>query len=158
MAVTPRPKRVVLGVVAYCSEEDRKSSKWQNWRASMGFYVLVLPPDAHLGIPRNHLNLARIRFHTSSLARSPERPSLRRHLNVKWNKSSNRLHLRMCTPSRGYLTRSIYPTILNYFILRKIIRKSFQSGIKVGLFCILKIAKLYYSSLWEIFIIFRVLF
>lgn len=85
MAGTPRLKRVVSGVVvAYRSEEDRRSWRWPNWRASVGFYGLVLPPDGrHPGIPKNHLNLARIRFRTSSPARSPERPSLRRHLNVK---------------------------------------------------------------------------
>lgn len=94
MAGTPRPKRVV----AYRSEEDRRScsrrqNRRQNRRASVGFYVPMLLPDGHPGIPKNHLNLARIRFHTSSPARSPERPSLRRHLNVKRNKSSAGLHL-----------------------------------------------------------------
>lgn len=97
MAGTPRPKRVaVSGVVACRSEEGcRRSccSRRRYQRASVGFYVPMMPPDGRLGIPKNHLNLARIRFHTSSPARSPERPSLRRHLNVKRNKSSTGLHL-----------------------------------------------------------------
>lgn len=95
MAGTPRPKRVVAvsGVVVACRSEKgarRSCSRRRNRRTSVGFYVPMLPPDGRPGIPKNHLNLARIRFHTSSPARSPERPSLRRHLNVKRNKSSIR--------------------------------------------------------------------
>ena len=64
------------------------SSRWRNSLASLDSCVPASRPDApRSGIPRNHLTLARIHFRTCCpLARSPEWPSPRRHLDGKRNK------------------------------------------------------------------------
>ena len=88
-----RPRRKVVATVgpsldSRCFEARPTSSRWRNSLASLDSCVPASRPDApRSGIPRNHLTLARIRFRTCSpLARSPEWPSPRRHLDGKRNK------------------------------------------------------------------------
>lgn len=96
------------------------SSRWRNSLASLDSCVPASRPDEHRsGIPRNHLNLARIRFRTCCPARSPARPSPRRHLDGKRNKflsSPRSVHSFLADYSRrSSLLPRVLPQIFFYY-------------------------------------------
>lgn len=93
-AERPRRKVVATGPpLGFRRFAGPTSSRLRNSLASLDSCVPASRPGDHRrrrsGIPRNHLNPARIRFRTCCPPRSPARPSPRRHLDGKRNKLSS---------------------------------------------------------------------
>ena len=102
-AERPRRKVVATGPpLGFRRFAGPTSSRLRNSLASLDSCVPASRPGDHRrrrsGIPRNHLNPARIRFRTCCPPRSPARPSPRRHLDGKRNKLSSVLPSRFNFP------------------------------------------------------------